>query len=111
MNRYVTGAVIKRLGKTRLTQAELAEIIGVKDKAVSKWEQERLPDITLLDPIAKALRISTIELLSGNDITNESFRNILKSPAVCLPGVQKCCLQHRGGARKLLWNYSAAIGS
>lgn len=88
MNRYVTGAVIKRLReKQRLTQAELAEIIGVSDKAVSKWETGKgYPYITLLDPIAKALRISTIELLSGNDITNRNRSgNILKSQLYVCP--------------------------
>ena len=82
MNQYVTGAVIKRLReKQKLTQVELAEMLNVSDKTVSKWENGRgYPDITLLEPIAKALNISTIELLSGNDITNNNrSANILKS--------------------------------
>ena len=62
MNQYVTGAVIKRLReKQKLTQVELAEMLNVSDKTVSKWENGRgYPDITLLEPIAKALNISTI---------------------------------------------------
>lgn len=36
---YVTGKTIKELReKRKMTQKELAEIIGVSDKAVSKWE-------------------------------------------------------------------------
>lgn len=39
MNSYVTGAAIKQLREARkLTQAELAEKIGVSAKTVSKWE-------------------------------------------------------------------------
>lgn len=39
MNQYVTGAVIKRLReKQKLTQVELAEMLNVSDKTVSKWE-------------------------------------------------------------------------
>ena len=39
MNQYVTGAVIRKLREQKnMTQAELAEIIQVSDKAVSKWE-------------------------------------------------------------------------
>ena len=39
MNSYVTGAAIKQLREKRnLTQAELAEKIGVSSKTVSKWE-------------------------------------------------------------------------
>ena len=50
MNSYVTGATIKQLRERRkLTQAELAERIGVSSKTVSKWETAKgLPDISLL---------------------------------------------------------------
>ncbi|HOA79455.1 MAG TPA: helix-turn-helix domain-containing protein [Defluviitaleaceae bacterium] len=81
MNQYVTGAIIKQLReKRKMTQLELAEILNVSDKTVSKWETGKgYPDITLIETIAKALGISTIELLSGDNITNNnrSF-NMLK---------------------------------
>lgn len=72
MDKYVTGAVIRRLReKKKITQEELAEMIYVSSKAVSKWETGRgLPDISLLEPLAQALDISVIELLSGEDISN-----------------------------------------
>lgn len=72
MDQYVTGSVIKKLREQKnLTQNELAEILGVSDKTVSKWETGKgFPDISFLDPLSKALGISIIELLSGNDITN-----------------------------------------
>ena len=42
MNQYVTGTMIKRLREGRnMTQQELAEIIGVSDKARYKWENGR----------------------------------------------------------------------
>ena len=78
MDRYVTGAVIRRLReKKKITQEELAGMIHVSGKAVSKWETgQGFPDISLLEPLAKALDISVIELLSGEDIrnTNRSFK-------------------------------------
>lgn len=54
MNQYVTGAVIKKLReKNKITQNQLAEALGVSDKAISKWETgESYPDITLL-PISQ----------------------------------------------------------
>ena len=77
MDRYVTGAVIRKLReKKKITQEELADMIHVSGKAVSKWETgQGFPDISLLEPLAKALDISVIELLSGEDIrnTNRSF--------------------------------------
>lgn len=74
MNRYVTGAVIRRLreGK-RMTQEELAERLFVSGKAVSKWETgQGFPDVSLLEPLAKALGLSVIELLSGEDVRNRN---------------------------------------
>ena len=75
MNTYVTGTTIKNLRETRnLTQAELAEKIGVSSKTVSKWETAKgLPDITLLQPLAQALGISVIELMNGEHIANKNI--------------------------------------
>ena len=74
MNTYVTGATIRQLREKRnLTQLELAEMIGVSSKAVSKWETGKgLPDISLLQPLAQALGISLIELMNGEPIVNKN---------------------------------------
>ncbi len=74
MNNYVTGAVIRRLREARkLTQEALAAELHVSGKAVSKWETgQGFPDISLLEPLAKALHISVLELLSGEDIVNRN---------------------------------------
>ena len=56
----------------KLTQDELAEKIGVTDKAISKWENGRcLPDVSLFKPLCKTLGISVNELLNGEKDTNE----------------------------------------
>ena len=75
MNTYVTSTTIKQLREKRgLTQAELAEKIGVSSKAVSKWETAKgLPDISLLQPLAQALGISVIELMNGEHIINQNI--------------------------------------
>ena len=77
MNQYVTGTMIRRLRESRnMTQHQLAEMISVSDKAVSKWETGRgYPDISLVEPLAEALGVSIIELFSGEDVvnTNRSF--------------------------------------
>ena len=74
MDRYVTGAVIRRLREEKqLSQVQLAEQLNVSDKTVSKWETGKgYPDITLIEPLAQALGISTMELLSGSHVTNRN---------------------------------------
>ena len=57
----------KELG---LTQQELAQKLFVTEKAISRWETGRgTPDISLLIPLAKILKVNVSELLNGeNDI-------------------------------------------
>ena len=87
MDRYVTGAVIRRLRESKkLTQEELADKLFVTSKAVSKWETgQGFPDISLFEPLAKALDISVIELLSGEDVknSNRSFNMLRGKFYVC----------------------------
>ena len=80
MDNYVTGALIKKLRESKhLTQEELAERVYVSSKAISKWETGRgFPDIGLIEPLAKALGISVVELLSGADITNQNRSSDMK---------------------------------
>ena len=88
MNTYVTGATIKQLRESRnLTQAELAEKIGVSSKTVSKWETAKgLPDISLLQTLAQTLGISVIELMNGEHITNRNMSaNLLRSKFYVCP--------------------------
>ena len=75
MNAYVTGTTIKQLRENQnLTQSELAELIGVSSKTISKWETAKgLPDISLLQPLAQALNISVIELINGKQIANKNI--------------------------------------
>lgn len=88
MNQYVTGSMIRRLREDRkMTQAQLAEALCVSDKAVSKWENGRgLPDISLLEPLAKVLGLSMIELLAGESIKNTNrASNMLRTPWYVCP--------------------------
>lgn len=82
MDNYITGATIKHLREAKgLTQTQLAERIGVSGKAVSKWETAKgLPDITLIEPLSKALGVSVMELMSGDTVINKNISsNILRS--------------------------------
>ena len=88
MNTYVTGTAVRQLREARgMTQAELAQRIGVSSKTVSKWETAKgLPDITLLQPLAQALGISVIELMNGQPIANRNVSaNLLRGKFYVCP--------------------------
>ncbi len=88
MNTYITGATIKKLREAKgITQLKLAEKIGVSSKAVSKWETAKgLPDITLIEPLAKILGVSVMELMSGDTVINQNTSaNILLSKFYVCP--------------------------
>lgn len=54
-----------------LTQLQLAERIGVSDRAVSKWERGRgAPDVTLLRTLSESLNVN-IEVLLGGELREE----------------------------------------
>lgn len=74
MNQNITGKTIKILReKKNLTQAQLADLVCVSDKTISKWETGRgFPDIVFLEPLSKILNVSVLELLSGNEIINKN---------------------------------------
>lgn len=88
MNHYITGAAIRTLREQQhLTQAQLAEILSVSDKTISKWETNRgLPSLSLLEPLAKALKVSMVELLAGEQIINTNRAgNMLKTSLYVCP--------------------------
>ena len=74
MNQEKIGIFIAKLRKEKgMTQQELADKLGVTDKAISKWENGRcLMDIQLLQPLADCLDVSVIELLNGKKIENDN---------------------------------------
>lgn len=68
MDAKKTGKIISTKRKEKgLTQIQLAEILNVSNRAVSKWENgDGFPDISLLPVISSALGITIDELLTGN---------------------------------------------
>ena len=68
------GAFIRDMRMERgLTQQQLADKLGITDKAVSKWERDICcPDITLLRPLAAALGVTVSELLAGQRETEDA---------------------------------------
>lgn len=88
MNSYLTGTMIRELREKKgLTQAALADLLFVSDKAVSKWENGKgYPDIALLPSIAAVFGVSVAELLCGKTVQNVNVSaNMLRSKFYVCP--------------------------
>lgn len=75
MNQAKTGRFIAQCRKKKgLTQARLAEKMGVTNRAVSKWETGKsLPDAALMLPLCECLGITVNELLSGQKLEDAQY--------------------------------------
>ncbi|MBR6532050.1 MAG: helix-turn-helix transcriptional regulator [Clostridia bacterium] len=84
MNTEKTGKFIYQLRKEKgLTQKQLADAIGVTDKAVSRWETAKnYPDIELLEQIARFFGVTVSELLEGKRIPKENLADISENQVV-----------------------------
>lgn len=80
MNQEKIGNFILELRKEKnMTQQELADKIGVTDKAISKWENGRgMPDLSLMKPLCRELDISINELISGERIDKKDYQEKLE---------------------------------
>lgn len=80
MNQEKIGKFIFELRKeNNMTQQELADKIGVTDRAISKWENGRgMPDLSLLVPLCAELDISINELLSGERLSKKEYQKELE---------------------------------
>lgn len=74
MDQETIGTTIRALREARhLTQAELAQLLHVSAKTISKWETGRgCPDITLWEPAAQALNVSLTELMHRQVVHNRN---------------------------------------
>ena len=69
MNRECVGSFIRAKRKEKgLTQKQLGDMIGLSDRAVSRWENGiGLPDVEILVPLSEALGVTVDELLAGEE--------------------------------------------
>lgn len=75
MNQEKIGKFIAKLRKeNNMTQEQLASIMNVSNKSVSRWENGKtMPDISMLSPLADILGVSVQELLNGQKMTKEEL--------------------------------------
>ena len=77
MNQIKTGKFISETRKAQgLTQKQLADILEISDKTVSKWECGKgLPEVSLMLPLCSALNITVNDLLSGERVSKIEYIN------------------------------------
>lgn len=75
MDQIKTGQFIAKKRKAKgLTQARLAEMLGITDRAVSKWERGiSMPDSSIMIELCEILNITVNELLTGEDIEMKNY--------------------------------------
>lgn len=69
MDPIIIGSFIAKKRKAKdMTQAQLAERLGVSNKTISKWETGRcMPDYSVIEPLCRELGISVAEFMEGKD--------------------------------------------
>lgn len=99
INQVKIGQFIAESRKNRnLTQKQLAEEIGVTDKTISKWETgNRLPDAALLMDLCSVLQVDVNELLRGERVSPENYRQDAKDNLVDLVGEINVIKQEKKG--------------
>ncbi len=69
--------------KVNLTQMQLAEILNITDRAVSKWETGKsLPDSSIMLELCNVLKITVNDLLSGEVITVDNYNKEMENKLI-----------------------------
>ncbi len=85
-----------------LTQQELADLLGISNKTVSKWEcGNGLPEVSLMLPLCEALGISVNELLSGEEL-NTAY--VEKAEENLIGLIQEKEKHKLSGKKLMLWH-------
>ncbi len=82
MNQNNIGKVISFMRKKKqMTQRELADLLCVTDKTVSRWETGvYMPDLSMIPLLAEILDVSTYELLTGQlQVEHNNIKNNVES--------------------------------
>lgn len=75
--------IAERRKELNLTQMQLAEKLGITDRAVSKWENGKaMPDSSIMLELCEILQISVNDLLHGEVITMENYNKELENTLV-----------------------------
>ena len=88
MDQIKIGKFIAQCRKDQgLTQLQLAEKLGITDRAVSKWETGKsMPDVGMIPELCRELNITVNDLLSGEKVSTEQYGQKLEAQLLELVG-------------------------
>lgn len=91
MDQIKIGQFISQMRKEKgLTQRQLADELLISDRTVSKWETGKgMPDVSLMMPLCEILGINVNELLSGEKLSDEEYRQKAEENIVNILGEKK----------------------
>lgn len=103
MDKTKTGNLIKNARtKKNYTQSELGNLLGVSNKAVSRWENgDSFPDVGILENLAAVLDLQLQDIITGGTETNDA--------SVVAEVVQVARLQQKEKKRRAIRNCSFFI--
>lgn len=90
--------IAERRKKEGLTQAQLAEKLGITDRAVSKWETGKaMPDSSIMLELCRVLKITVNDLLSGEVVSMENYNKEMESKLI------EMVKEKEDADKRLLW--------
>ena len=106
MDTIKTGAFIRERRKEQnMTQKDLADRLGITDRAVSKWERGiNAPDLSTLEPLSKLLGVTITELIAGERAENKEE----DVKAVLTYSAEQTARTRRAHRRVLVWVLATA---
>ncbi len=91
MDQIKIGQFISQMRKDKgLTQKQLADELLISDRTISKWETGKgLPDVSLMMPLCEILGITVNELLTGERLSDEDYKQKAEENIVNILGEKK----------------------
>lgn len=105
MDQIKSGRFIAQLRKQHnLTQEKLGEKLGVTNKTISRWENGNyMPDIEILQLLSREFGVSINELLSGEYLSDEEFRNKADENVIAISKSSAFSFEERKAYFKKKW--------
>lgn len=87
----ITSRIYLLLERKKISQSELARVLGIRQSTVSGWKQKfNEPEAELLEPISKALNVSLEWLITGTEPSQDSASDLPEDKQLLLQHYDHC---------------------